>query len=874
MREYEQPSDHGLEHAQDIQSAFKFKRLKKISDGISRLDRAVNEYIVQGGVYTNGQRKTKLASALRNGEPSLDLLSSMVTMQLMNYDQIVDQLRNFDLSEDGKKRLSLDKVKGLRDGASVSILSGSGEKPSCTGCGKKGHTKDNCWITFPEKRPEWLTKKLARKKAYRANKKEGKKSDDSFKKKSFKFPGKGDPKKTVSMLTDDRSLDDDSVTEDDIIFDTGASDELFILQDKRHFDKFACTKRTIGCASNGAILNVKGTGTIHQETQVYWCPDARHNVLSEGRVHRWNLYYTSIPPNPPALMWGNDVVAEGRYVSAIPTFRLADILNYLRSWRTHMCIGLHPSYSDYRDYAGQFELDDTHDEASIFMMMSPEQLLKTWHNRLGHINIDRLVNMDRKELVEGMKLPREAHQKKHIDAASRPCSACALAKPRRRNFTTDHSVYADAHNCGDLIVTDYQPFLNSPSRNGFFGAWNFTDIASKKTFTYLVVGKDAFLNCAKRLLEEEITPRGYTWKKLRSDSDSAILANKSRAWFLEKGITQESSPTDTPEMNSEAELVHAYMYSATLALLIHGNMPAPFWEDAYRVASRLKGYIPVKTVFGFIAPDEAWYKVRPMVKHLRSFGSKVWVSEPRNERRKDWHPRAVVGRFIDYSDLPLGWVCWIPEIEDVVVSVNVKFDEDIPDRAEEYFSELEPHLIMTDPEDRRYSDLTKLKNCFYIDPNNGCLYQITRVKTLKDRTVVGYVRRVIEGHKKLREERQSVHIRELEKMVLASEGRAEELHKSLTEVAEHAVVQSLKDLSCGSPVETQGVASHRYDHTSSCSVSVPFEIAGEETETVEWSGETLVASTSFSAGSRTPKSDSAMCTVFTGVSDPATLTKQ
>ena len=45
----------------------------------------------------------------------------------------------------------------------------------------------------------------------------------------------------VSMLTEDRSLDDYSVTEDDIMFDTGAFDELFILQDKRHFDKFVCT---------------------------------------------------------------------------------------------------------------------------------------------------------------------------------------------------------------------------------------------------------------------------------------------------------------------------------------------------------------------------------------------------------------------------------------------------------------------------------------------------------------------------------------------------------------------------------------------------------------------------------------------------------
>ena len=105
------------------------------------------------------------------------------------------------------------------------------------------------------------------------------------------------------------------------------------------------------------------------------------------------------------------------------------------------------------------------------------------------------------------------------------------------------------------------------------------------------------------------------------------------SWLLEQDIVLETSPSDTPEMNSEAELVHAWIYPATLALLIHGIMPAPFC-----VSSWAKGYIPVQTAFGHITADEAWSKVVPNIKHLRSFGCKVWISEPRNERRKDWHP--------------------------------------------------------------------------------------------------------------------------------------------------------------------------------------------------------------------------------------------
>ena len=101
--------------------------------------------------------------------------------------------------------------------------------------------------------------------------------------------------------------------------------------------------------------------------------------------------------------------------------------------------------------------------------------------------------------------------------------------------------------------------------------------------------------------------------------------------------------------------------------------------NAYRVAFRVNGYIPVQTAFGFISPDEAWSI--PKIKHLRSFGCKAWISKPRNERRKDWHPRTVFGHFIDYTDLYLGWISRVREIGDIVISVNVKFDEDIPYRT-------------------------------------------------------------------------------------------------------------------------------------------------------------------------------------------------
>ena len=106
--------------------------------------------------------------------------------------------------------------------------------------------------------------------------------------------------------------------------------------------------------------------------------------------------------------------------------------------------------------------------------------------------------------------------------------------------------------------------------------------------------------------------------------------------------------------------------------------------------------------------------------------------------------------------------------------------------------------------DCRCSEYRKLRSQYYVDPDDGCLYQVTRVKTQADRTIVGYVRRVIEGRKKLREERQPLHIRDFECMVKESAVDAAVLHKTLTEVADRALIRSLSGLICGPLVEPRG----------------------------------------------------------------------
>jgi hypothetical protein len=766
--EFGAASEYGLEHWTSLLTSLKLRRNQPISDFVGILEDTIAELISQGGTYSNAQSKTKLAQALKNGEEHCNLLGVVVSMSNMTYAEHIEKLRFFDISPEGKERLQQGRIRGIRDQVSMlSIEDGA----KCNVCQSTRHASDSCWIAHPELKKKWEDRnKNKAKKPWtknHGNRKFVAKSAPNpiGNKKPYTFP-----KPSVSMLADNDILNDDR-----IFVDTCAAFELLILKDKADFSKLRKVDRDIGCAALGATLNVEAVGSIGNEEEVLYCPNSRHNICSQGRLHQWNLGYRCDPGQMPALTMNGEVILIGRLDSKMPSFAKEDIFRLM-----------HVSHVN-----NKLSISAVH-------VKSPENLLKLWHHRLAHLEIPRLVNQERRMLTTGMNLPRDAMMPKHVIAADCPCKACKLSRVRRHSFKGNLSIYKSVIKPAMLIVADWHPFTNCPSRSGYFGVWNFTDVASRKPFSYCSESKGNFLACAQKFKREELDPLNLKWIGFHSDSDSAALSTESTKWLLDIGVRQTSSPTDTPEMNSVAELTNRELYQMTLSMLIHSNMPVTFWEDAYQVASMTKGYIAVKNSLGYTTPDEVWYGTPPNIKHLRTWGCRAWVQEPRVEARKDFHPRGAEGKLIGYSDLPKGWIFWIPEIKEVAVSVNATFDEDIPERAKEYFLELEPCLVPLEIIEGSLSTYKYLALKYFIDPDDNLLYQVTRVKCLKDRTIVGYVRRVMEGHTP-REIRQPIHARDIEQMVNRTDQSSQNIQAVLREMVSEEHQEQRRRFSCEDP---------------------------------------------------------------------------
>lgn len=150
----------------------------------------------------------------------------------------------------------------------------------------------------------------------------------------------------------------------------------------------------------------------------------------------------------------------------------------------------------------------------------------------------------------------------------------------------------------------------------------------------------------------------------------------------------ERAPTDTPALNGLMESTKNWMTQGTTAALMTSGLPITFWDDAYLVTEMVINKTPSKTILGFLAPDQLLTKKEPDWSHFRVFGCKAWVINPKRTKRKDFLPPAEVGHLVGYSMDPIGWRIYIPSQNKEVVSVNVRFDENIPTPSEAYFAEL------------------------------------------------------------------------------------------------------------------------------------------------------------------------------------------
>jgi hypothetical protein len=117
------------------------------------------------------------------------------------------------------------------------------------------------------------------------------------------------------------------------------------------------------------------------------------------------------------------------------------------------------------------------------------------------------------------------------------------------------------------------------------------------------------------------------------------------------------------------------------------------WAEACGTTVYLQNRNPHR-ILGKMTPEEAFTGRRPDVEHIRIFGCSTFSHVP-SERRTKLDPTAQQGILIGYSEVSKAYQIYTPPLRKVVVSRDVRFEEDRAfarslesSRAVEYDAEL------------------------------------------------------------------------------------------------------------------------------------------------------------------------------------------
>jgi hypothetical protein len=129
-----------------------------------------------------------------------------------------------------------------------------------------------------------------------------------------------------------------------------------------------------------------------------------------------------------------------------------------------------------------------------------------------------------------------------------------------------------------------------------------------------------------------------------------------------------------PQQNGVAERKNRAITGAARSMLHDQSLPLYLWAEACATAVYLQNRSPHR-ILGKMTPEEAFTGRRPDVEHIRIFGCLTFSHVP-SERRTKLDPTAQQGILVGYSEVSKAYRIYIPPLRRVVVSRDVRFEED------------------------------------------------------------------------------------------------------------------------------------------------------------------------------------------------------
>ncbi|KAG7582977.1 Zinc finger CCHC-type [Arabidopsis suecica] len=285
-----------------------------------------------------------------------------------------------------------------------------------------------------------------------------------------------------------------------------------------------------------------------------------------------------------------------------------------------------------------------------------------WHARLGHINLETLKSMVKKELVRGIS---------QINFEKKICGSCLLGKQTRQVFP--QTTMFRASKALELIHGDLcgpiTPSTVAENRYVFV----LIDDYSRYMWTVLLKEKSQAFEKFKRfksLVEQET---GEKIQTLRTDRGGEFVSQEFNDFCESTGIKRHLTAPYTPQQNGVVERRNRTLMEMTRSILKHMRVPNFLWGEAVRHSTYLLNRIATRSLKDK-TPYEMLRSKVPSINHLRVFGCIGYVKTEKPHLRKlDDRSRVLV--HLGTEPGSKAYRLYDPQNKKAVVSRDVVFDE-------------------------------------------------------------------------------------------------------------------------------------------------------------------------------------------------------
>ena len=133
---------------------------------------------------------------------------------------------------------------------------------------------------------------------------------------------------------------------------------------------------------------------------------------------------------------------------------------------------------------------------------------------------------------------------------------------------------------------------------GFRYFVTFVDDYYRLTWLFLMKERSEVFEIFKKLCVEDKTQFGHSICILRSDNAKEYFSIHFSNYLQASGILHQSSCSHTPQQNGVAERKNHHLLEIARCLLLHMNIPRPFWRDAILTACFFINRMPSSILHG------------------------------------------------------------------------------------------------------------------------------------------------------------------------------------------------------------------------------------------------------------------------------------